>query len=63
MTLPPNTGFIVLAFDFGPGQLEYISNADRSDVVKLMKEFIEKTEGQWMVHQDEGPTPPQLFPK
>lgn len=51
MTLPPNTGFIVLAFNFGPdGTLEYISNADRQDVVKCLKEFIQKTEGRRWMH-------------
>lgn len=49
--LPPGTGFVLLAFDFGlkPGEsrLEYVSNAVREDVVKVMKEFIAKTEGKW----------------
>lgn len=58
--LPPHTGFIVLAFDFGSGgKLEYVSNADRRDVVKVMREFIQRTEaGGWMQHLDEGPRPP-----
>lgn len=43
--LPKNWGFIVLAFEFGEeGLLTYVSNADRKDVVEVMKEFIEKTE-------------------
>lgn len=60
VTLPPNTGFVVLAFDFGPGgRLEYISNAKREEVIQLMIEFIEKTtKDRWMKHEDEGPTPP-----
>ena len=59
MRLPPNTGFILLAFDFGPGRMEYISNADRSDVMKALKEFMEKSEGpRWMQHCDEGPPAP-----
>lgn len=51
--LPPGTGFILLAFDLGdpkPGlehRTEYVSNGRRSDVVKAMREFIAKTEGQW----------------
>jgi len=47
--LPPNTGFIVLAFDFHPhlGRMEYVSNGQRADVVKAMKEFIDKTEQGW----------------
>lgn len=51
--LPPETGFVVLAFDLGsdkPGRLEYVSNGEREDVVKAMKEFIEKTEGAWGQH-------------
>jgi hypothetical protein len=57
--LPPNTMFVLLAGDFGPGTLEYISNGRREDVVKLLKEFIKKTEGErWMRHCDEGPQAP-----
>lgn len=57
VTLPPGTGFIVLAFDFGEGaRLEYISNAKREDALKAMKEFIDKnTPGRWMKHCDEPP--------
>ena len=51
VVLPPNTGFVLLAFDFGPGgRTEYVSNADRQDVVKLLREFIAKTEGTWGKH-------------
>ena len=62
-TLPPGTGFIVLAFDLDTdkGRLEYISNGRREDCVKAMKEFIQKTESAWMEHRDEGPTPPQIY--
>lgn len=43
--LPKNWGFIVLTFEFGEkGQLVYVSDADRKDVIEVMKEFIEKTE-------------------
>jgi len=36
-------GFILLAFDIGDaGTTSYISNCDREDCVKLMKEFVEK---------------------
>lgn len=43
--LPDNFGFIVLAFKFNEkGEMIYVSNANREDVVKSMKEFIEKTE-------------------
>ena len=50
-TLPPGTGFVVLAFDFGSdGRLEYISNAEREDVAQLMREFIENTETGYGTH-------------
>lgn len=43
--LPEGFGFIVLAFKFNAkGQMMYVSNANREDVVISMKEFIEKTE-------------------
>lgn len=46
--LPPNFGFVVLAFEFGKtGQMMYVSNAEREDVVKAMKEWIEKTENDY----------------
>lgn len=60
-TLPPNTGYVLLAFDFGPGgRLEYASNAHRRDVVKMLREFIQKTESGWMTHQDDGPPAPTM---
>lgn len=43
--LPDGFGFALLAFEFNrEGQLMYISNADRADIVKAMKEWIAKTE-------------------
>jgi hypothetical protein len=52
--LPPNTGFILLAFDFegkpNESKMEYISNGVREDVVKAMKEFIAKNEAGWGKH-------------
>jgi len=45
--LPEGYGFVVLVFNFGEGknnELMYVSNANRKDIVKAMKEFIEKTE-------------------
>jgi hypothetical protein len=39
--LPAGWGFTLLLFTFGPGgTLSYISNADRSDMLLSMKEFI-----------------------
>ena len=42
--LPEGFGFALLSFYFNAeGQLMYVSNAKREDVVKAMEEFIEKT--------------------
>lgn len=44
--LPKEFGFCVLVFPFGKtedGQMMYVSNADRLDIVKSMEEWIEKT--------------------
>jgi hypothetical protein len=41
-TLPPDTGFVILVFDFCPGgRIEYTSNANRQEVLKAMQEFID----------------------
>lgn len=56
--LPPGTGFILLAFDFGlkpgVGRMDYVANGNREDCVAAMKEFIDKTEGKgrWAKHID-----------
>lgn len=40
-----DVGFVLLLYDHGPGGfLSYMSNSERGDVVKLMKEFIDKAE-------------------
>lgn len=40
-------GFILMVFKFGDdGRCNYISNADRKDVVTLLKEQIKRFEGQ-----------------
>lgn len=44
--LPPNFGFVVLAFPFsesGQNELMYVSNSNRDDVIKAMMEFVDKT--------------------
>jgi hypothetical protein len=44
--LPKGFGFTLLIFSFGPGgSMFYISNSDRRDMIKAMKEFIAKQEG------------------
>ncbi len=47
--LPNNYGFVVLAFGFKTEgkDLMYASNANREDIVKVMKEWIEKTENNY----------------
>ena len=45
--LPNGYCFVVLAFNFGEGkdnEMMYVSNANRQDIVKAMKEWIKKTE-------------------
>ena len=45
--LPNVYGFVVLSFNFGEGkdnERMYVSNANRQDIVKAMKEWIKKTE-------------------
>jgi hypothetical protein len=50
--LPYGWGFVVLAFPFGAGgRMNYISNAERADVVRAMYEFIEATKEKWAEHE------------
>jgi hypothetical protein len=44
--LPQGWGFFLMVFPFNdaPGRMNYVSNSNREDVLKLMKEFITKTE-------------------
>jgi hypothetical protein len=52
--LPYGWGFVVLAFPFGAGgRMNYVSNAQRSDIVRAMYEFIEATKGKWGEHEPE----------
>lgn len=46
--LPKGFGFVVLSFAFNSeGEMIYVSNANREDVIKAMKEFIMKTENNY----------------
>lgn len=42
--LPDGWGFFVMAFPFGDakGRMNYVSNAKREDVHRLMREFLSK---------------------
>lgn len=47
--IPENYGFCVLVFPFmnspeDNGRMQYISNGNREDIVRAMKEWIAKTE-------------------
>lgn len=45
--LPPGVGFAMLFFDFGPGgRMSYISDADRPDMIKAIKELIVNLEAE-----------------
>lgn len=46
-------GFCLLVYEHNTssGRLNYVSNSQREDVVKAMKEFIEATEGAWGAHK------------
>ena len=51
----PGLGFCLLLFEFGgPGAMNYIANARREDVIKVMEEFIDKTKDSWNRDRDEG---------
>ena len=46
-SLPEGYGFTLLTYKFGEepnNEMIYVSNSNREDVVKAMKEWIEKTE-------------------
>jgi len=45
---PRKTGFVLLVFPFEghEGRCNYISNADRKDIIIMMKEQIKRFEGQ-----------------
>ena len=45
--LPLGVGFALVLFDFGEGErnhLTYLSNAQRSDMIKTLREMVEKLE-------------------
>ena len=43
-----NQGFALFIFDFGTnGRINYISNAQREDMLATLKEFIAKCEGRY----------------
>lgn len=43
--LPPDTGFVVLAFEFGAaGVSQYISNGRREDIITFLRETADRLE-------------------
>jgi hypothetical protein len=52
----PGKGYFLLIFEFNSSndRANYISNGERADVIKSMKEFIERTENAWAVDKYEG---------
>lgn len=46
---PKKVGFVLLTFEFGiedgSGRVNYISNADRRDMIVAMKEWLARQEG------------------
>jgi hypothetical protein len=52
---PKTTGFVLLAFEFGKtegGRVNYISNADRADMIAAMKEWLARAEGRYAEPSD-----------
>jgi hypothetical protein len=44
-TLPPLTGFVILAFEFSsPGISQYVANGQRADIVKALREAADRLE-------------------
>jgi hypothetical protein len=54
--IPFGWGFVILAFPLGTaeGRMNYVSNADRPDVVRAMYEFIEASKAKWGEYAPEG---------
>lgn len=50
--IPPGFCYFVLVAPFGgPGHANYVSNAQREDIIKVMQEFITKNgPEQWAKH-------------
>lgn len=44
--LPKGVGFALLLFDFGPGgTMSWLSNAQRADMIRALREMIVRLEG------------------
>lgn len=52
---PKGVGFVLLSFEFGKvegGRVNYISNADRADMIAAMKEWLARAEGRYAEPSD-----------
>jgi len=52
---PKSVGFVLLSFEFGKtegGRVNYISNADRRDMIAAMKEWLARAEGRYAEPSD-----------
>jgi hypothetical protein len=41
-TMPPGYGFTLMMFGYKNDEMFYMSSAEREDMIKVMREFIEK---------------------
>lgn len=49
---PRKIGFVLLMAEFGQiegGRVNYISNADRQDIIAMLKEWLARAEGRYSV--------------
>lgn len=54
---PKKVGFVLLIAEFGViegGRVNYISNADRADMLAMMKEYIARAEGRYAAEAGHG---------
>jgi hypothetical protein len=52
---PDDVGFALFFFNYGPGNMAGVSNADREDLLAALKEYIAAAEGRSHL----GPSKPQ----
>jgi hypothetical protein len=51
----PEMGFVFMLFEMNKaGQMNYISNCQREDVIQALEEFIAKTRDSWAKDRVEG---------
>lgn len=53
--MPRRVGFALLVFEFGKsegGRVNYISNAERSEMLAAMREYLARAEGRYVEEPD-----------